>query len=93
MRLHLCRAVIAATMMTLSGAAFADVTVSQSNDPTVLIGEQFASLFGAEHTAMNAMPEAQLSALANGVSGKPRSGHLPGVIEYTDVFLATLPAP
>lgn len=93
MRLHLCRAVIAATMMTLSGAAFADVTVSQSNDPTVLIGEQFASLFGAEHTAMNAMPEAQLSALANGVSGKPRSGHLPGVIEYTDVFLATLPVP
>lgn len=80
-------------MMTLSGAAFADVTVSQSNDPTVLIGEQLTSLFGAEHTAMNAMPEAQLSALANGVSGKPRSGHLPGVIEYTDAFLATLPAP
>lgn len=97
MRLHLCRVIVAATMMTLSGAAFAEVTVSQSNDPTVLIGEQFASLFGAEHNAVNALPQAQLSALANGLANvlaaKPRSGRLPGVIEYTDAFLASQPAP
>lgn len=93
MRLHLYRAVVAATMIALSGAAFADVTVSQSNDPTALIGEQFASLFGAEHKAVNALPEAQLSALASGASAKPRSGKLPGVIEYTDAYLASLPAP
>ena len=93
MRLHLWGVIAAAAMMTMSGAAFADVTVSQSNDPTVLIGEQFASLFGAEHSAVNALPEAQLSALAIGVSAKPRSGHLPGVIDYTDAFLASLPAP
>ena len=66
MRVHLCRTIAAAAFVVLSGAAFADVTVSQSNDPTVLIGEQFASLFGAEHAAVNAMPEAQMSALVNG---------------------------
>ncbi len=93
MRLHLCRAIVAATMMTLSGAAIAEVTVSQSNDPTVLIADQFASLFGAEHNAMNALPEAELSALANGLTAKSRSGHLPGVIEHTDAFLASQPAP
>ena len=81
MRLHLCRVVIAATMMTFGGAAIADVTVSQSNDPTVLIADQFASLLGAEHNAVNAVPEAQLSALANGMTAKARSGHLPGAID------------
>jgi hypothetical protein len=94
MRLHLCRALVAAAMVTLSGAAFADVTVSQSNDPSTLIEDQFASLFGAEHNAVNAMPEAQLSALANGVTpAKPKSGKMPDVIEYTDAFLASLAAP
>ena len=94
MRLHLCRAVVAAAMMTLSGAAFAEVTVSQSNDPTILIGEQFASLFGAENNIVNALPQAQLTALASGVtSAKARSGQLPTEIEYTDAFLASLPVP
>jgi len=81
-------------MMALSGAAFAEVTVSQSNDPTSLMADQFASLFGAEHNAVNALPQAQLSALASGVpAAKPQSGHLPAVVEYTDAFLAALPAP
>ena len=93
MRLHLCRVVIAATMMTFGGAAIAEVTVSQSNDPTVLIADQFASLLGAEHNAVNALPQAQLSALANGLTAKAGSGHLSGGIEYTDAFLASQPAP
>ena len=93
MRLHLCRTVAAAAMIVLSGAAFADVTVSQSNDPSTLIGEQFASLLGAEHDAVNAMPEVRLSALANGSLGaKPKPGE-PSLIEYTDAWLAGLPAP
>ena len=94
MRLHLCRAIATVAMMALSGAALADVTVSQSNDPTILIGEQFASLFGAEHNAVNALPQAQFAALASGVTKpKARSGQLPAVIDYTDAYLATLPAP
>jgi spore germination cell wall hydrolase CwlJ-like protein len=94
MRLHLCRTIAAAAFVVLSGAAFADVTVSQSNDPTSLMGEQFASLFGAERAAVNALPEAKLNALANGVeAAQPKPGHLPAAIEYTDAFLASLPAP
>src|SRR4051794_37834810 len=92
MRLHLCRTIAAAALIVLSGAAFADVTVSQSNDPTTLIGEQFTSLFEAEHDAVNAVPDARLSALANGVVSHPKAGG-PKVIEYTESWLASLPAP
>ena len=94
MSLHLCRTVAAAALIVLSGAAFADVTVSQSNDPTTLFGEQFGSLFGAEHAAVNSLPESQLSAVANGAArsnSKPSSG--PAVIEYTNAWLAAQPAP
>jgi spore germination cell wall hydrolase CwlJ-like protein len=94
MRLHLYRAAAVLALTVLNGAAFADVTVSQSNDPTILIGEQFASLFGAEHNAVNALPEAQLSALANGAAAaKPGAEPLSGVIRYTDEFLASQPSP
>ena len=103
MCLHLCRTIAAAALVVLSGAAFADVTVSQSNDPSTLIGEQFASLFGAEHDAVNAMPVVRLSALAtgalatgalsNGAPGAGRKPAEPSVIEYSDAWLATLPMP
>ena len=95
MRLHLCRTITAATLVVLSGAAFADVTVSQSNDPTTLIGEQFATLFDVEHAAVNAQPDARLSALANGTlrSTATRAPGDPSVIEYSDAWLAGLPEP
>jgi spore germination cell wall hydrolase CwlJ-like protein len=98
MRLHLCRTIVAMAAIALSGAAFADVTVSQSNDPTVLIGEQFASLFGAEHAAVNAIPEEKRDALANSVAQPAQnpgqnSGQLPAVVKYSSTWLASLPAP
>lgn len=89
MRLHLSRTVAAAALIVLNGAAHAEVTVSQSNDPSTLFGEQFASLFGAEHAAVNSFAESQLSAVANGAA---RSGG-PAVIEYSDAWLAALPEP
>ncbi|MBI1171276.1 cell wall hydrolase [bacterium] len=91
MRLHLCRTLAAVAMTVLTGAAFADVTVSQSNSPSLLMGAQFASLFGAEHDTVNAMPEAQLAALAKGPepSGKTTGAALP----YSESWLASLPAP
>ena len=95
MRLHLCRTIAAAALVVLSGAAFADVTVSQSNDPTTLIGEQFASLFEVEHEAVNAVPDTRLSALANGLlrSSPAKKPGDPSIIEYSDAWLAVLPAP
>lgn len=94
MRLHLYRAAAAIALSVLSGAAFAEVTVSQSNDPSTLMEEQFASLFGAEHNTVNAMPEAQMLALASGVKpAKSGSDQMPDVIDYTDAFLAAQPEP
>jgi hypothetical protein len=94
MRLHLCRTIAAAALIVLSGAAFADVTVSQSNDPATLIGEQFASLFETEHDVVNSLPDLRLSALANGTlrSGVRQHGG-PTAIEYSEAWLAALPAP
>lgn len=92
----------AMALVILSGAAFADVTVSQSNDPTAQIGQQFASLFGDEHKIVVALPEARMAALATGPSvqsrlaptkpGAPMSGLSP-LIEYSDAWLASLAAP
>ncbi len=95
MRLHLCRTIAATALIGLSGAAFADVTVSQSNDPTTLIGEQFASLFEVEREAVNAVPDSRLAALASGLlrSSPARKPGDPRVIEYSDAWLAVLPVP
>ena len=95
MRLQLCRTLAAVAMTVLTGQAFADVTVSQSNDPSTLMGAQFASLFGAEHATVNALPDAELAALANGpeVAARPAKVAKPILLAYTDAWLATLPAP
>lgn len=82
-------------LIVLTGAAFADVTVSQSNSPASTMGEQFASLLGAEHDTVNALPEAQLDALAKGpeAPAKPAKAEKPVAIDYSDAWLAALPAP
>lgn len=66
MRLHQAWTNALVALCVLSGAAYADVTVSRSNDPTSLIGTQFASLFGAEHKTVDAMTKAELTAMAVG---------------------------
>ncbi len=94
MRLHLRRTMASMALIVLTGAAFADVTVSQSNTPTNAMGAQFASLFEAEHETVNALAEAQLAALARGPEiVKPGKAAKPVLIAYTDDWLATLPAP
>ncbi len=94
MRLHLSETMAAAAIM-LSGAAHADVTVSQSNDPSRAMGAEFATLFGAEHDTVNALPEAQLAALAKGPDAKtrPQAEAAAPALDYTDAWLASLPAP
>ena len=66
MRFHQAWTSATAALCVLSGAAFADVTVSHSNDPTTLMGSQMASLLGAEHKAFDALPDAKLTAMAVG---------------------------
>lgn len=94
MRLHQFWTSSLLALGVLNGAAFAEVTVSQSNDPTVLIGQQFASLMGAEHSAVDALPTAKLNALATGpkapVRKKPGG---PVLIEYSTQWLMSQPEP
>ena len=102
MRLHQSWTTALAASFVLGGAAFADVTVSQSNDPTAQIGTQFASLFGAEFKTVEAVPEAELTAMAVGPKVAPKAPLLgtraakaapatPVLVEYSAAFLATLP--
>ncbi|OYU18369.1 MAG: cell wall hydrolase [Rhodobacteraceae bacterium PARR1] len=102
MRLRLILTAGATALAAMTGAAFADVTVSQSNDPTLQIGAHMASLLGTEHQVLEAMPEARLTSLAVGpkVETRTTSNAKPeepsrtvGLIGYDMAFLAAQPAP
>ncbi len=88
-------------LIVLSGAAFAEVTVSQSNSPTLLIRSQFAALLGAEHDVVGAMSEVRLTALALGpeIEARRRAAQgesavmVPTVIEYSDAWIDAQAAP
>jgi spore germination cell wall hydrolase CwlJ-like protein len=89
----------ALALVTLSGAAFADVTVSQSNDPTAQIGDQMASLLLDEHSVLEALPESKLSSLAVGPRVETRTTRnakaepaAPVVISYEESWLDAQPA-
>ena len=57
MRLHQSWTTAFIALIVLTGAAFAEVTVSQSNDPKAVIGQEFRALLGAEHKTLGALPE------------------------------------
>ncbi|KAF0173087.1 MAG: cell wall hydrolase SleB [Rhodobacteraceae bacterium] len=103
MRFHQAWTTAVVAACVLSGAAYADVTVSHSNDPTSLIGTQFATLLGAEHKAVDALPEAKLTAMAVGPKVEPKKPakadkkkpgvQAPVLIEYSPEWLYTQTAP
>jgi spore germination cell wall hydrolase CwlJ-like protein len=104
MRLHHTWTSALLALTVLSGAAFAEVTVSQSNDPKAVIGQEFRALLGAEHKTLGALPEERRSALATGsmteagtgtkarLKTKKTAAEVPA-LSYTQDFLASLPAP
>lgn len=99
MRLHTGWMLGAIAAVILNGAAFADVTVSHSNDPTAAIGGQMAMLLGAERQALDALPEQKLNELAVGpkvatrttTAGKKPAA--PVLISYDEAWLAAQPSP
>lgn len=102
MRLRLILTAGVTALAAMTGAAFADVTVSQSNDPTLQIGAQMANLLGVEHKVMEAMPQEALTSLAVGpkvevkttLNGKAdAASRSVGLIGYDLAFLASQPAP
>jgi len=102
MRLRQILASAAVAVSATGGAAFADVTVSQSNSPDLGMAEQIASLMGAEHATVGAVPQDRLAALATGpaqpvkqtgAAAKSVEPAQPVLIRYEDSFLAAQPAP
>jgi spore germination cell wall hydrolase CwlJ-like protein len=100
MRLRQIMASAAMAVCATGGAAFAEVTVSQSNSPELGMAEQLASLMGAEHATIRAVPEDRLATLATGPK-KQKSGAVakavepaqPVLIRYEEGFLAAQPKP
>lgn len=100
MRLRQIMASAAVAAFATGGAAFADVTVSQSNSPELGMAEQIASLMGAEHATVGAVPQERMAALANGPKKAAPAGAAkaaeparPELIRYEESFLASQPAP
>lgn len=73
MRLQKIMAVGALALLGLSGTAAAEISVSQSNDPTAAIAGQMASLIGSEQAALRAMPQSNLATLATGPEAPARA--------------------
>lgn len=98
MRLHTGWVLGAIAAVILNGAAFADVTVSHSNDPTAAIGGQMAMVLGAERQALDALPAQKLTELAVGpkVATRTTAGKKPAevaLLKYESAWLAAQPAP
>jgi spore germination cell wall hydrolase CwlJ-like protein len=63
-----------------------------------VLGQQFRSLLGAEHKTIEALPEAERTALATGILGTKKARKAGAAAQVTDLsyshdFLASLPAP
>lgn len=98
MRLRHSWTAVAFATVVFAGAAFADVTVSQSNDPTASIGGRMTALLGVEKDALGQVAPARLASLAER-AGQPEVkkkaaipvASLPKLIRYDRSFLDALP--
>jgi spore germination cell wall hydrolase CwlJ-like protein len=93
MRLRHFWAMAAIGAITQGEAAFADVTVSLSNSPALGMSEQIATLMGAEHATVGAMPRGRLAALATGPVKKKQSAVVQAGLAYKDRDLRGIAAP
>lgn len=73
MRLHQIGTAALLGLSVLSGAAFAEVTVSHSNEPLVDLNTQFSALIGIEHKTVKALPDDDQTALAVGPKAKAKA--------------------
>lgn len=94
MRLRQVWALATTVALAQGGAAFADVTVSQSNSPAPQLASQIATLMGAEHATIGALSPAKLSEIARGPRLKqPKSAAEAMLARYDESFLESLPVP
>ncbi len=90
----------------LTGAAFAEVTVSTATNPTASLGAEFSSLMNVEHATVVALATEELSAIARGPkpqvapqlaarAAAPAEETTPGVlpVEYSFTWLLAQTVP
>lgn len=95
MTLHQIWTAAIVALAVQSGATFADVTLSTSNDPNAAIGSSFSAVLGAEKTTVAALSNEERTALAVGSlqgAQTPKSADMPE-IAYTLEWLNAQPAP
>ncbi len=81
-------------LLVQSGATFAEVQLSTSNDPNAALSASFGALLGAEKSTHDALSEAEKVALANGPEAvKLFGGKKSAEIEYTAAWLMAQPEP
>jgi spore germination cell wall hydrolase CwlJ-like protein len=80
-------------LFILHGTAFADVTVSHSNEPTASIGGSMTALLGQEHLALGGLSSKQLEDVTRLPTVKTRVGMptAPAEPQYDRVWLASIP--
>lgn len=78
-----------------SGATFADVTLSTSNDPKTVIGSPFSAVLGAEKTTVAALTSEERTALAVGkmTGAKTQTSAKMSDMAHTIEWLMAQPAP
>ena len=79
-------------VLALAGGVHADMTVSQSNDPTAAIGVGITDLLGQEKNALGLVSSARMQALVTPPALKKKAGKAGAAISYDDAWLAAQPA-
>ncbi|SPH18513.1 Spore cortex-lytic enzyme [Defluviimonas aquaemixtae] len=82
-----------AMLLALSGGVHAEMTVSQSNDPTAAIGMNLTALLGQERAALGAVKGTRLTAIVTSPAPKTRSKSKNKAIGYDTAWLANQSAP
>lgn len=77
-------------LLALAGGVRAEMTVSQSNDPTAAVGMNLTALLGQEKAALGAVSGARLEAIVTPPASKSKTGG--DKIAYDNVWLASQPA-
>lgn len=80
-------------LLVLSFGAHAEVTVSQSNDPTATLDAQMIALLGQEHTALSRVSGARLQAIVTPpVKKNAKRGARPGADDtFDEAWIAAQP--
>jgi spore germination cell wall hydrolase CwlJ-like protein len=84
----------ALVLLAMAGGLRAEVTVSQSNDPTAIVGSGLVALLGQERSALEAIPAKRISAITTAPKAPRKSSKsVASPQPITAEWLSAQPAP